>query len=55
MMNDDEISKIYLTGLKYSEKKKNMKFKDGFDFVKKFYLESLNLDIGNAIDSLNEY
>ncbi len=55
MMNDSEKSKLYLIGLKYSEKNKKLKFKNEFDFIKTVYLESVNFDIGNNIDELREY
>lgn len=55
MMNDSEKSKLYLIGLKYSEKNEKLKFKNEFDFIKTVYLESVNFDIGNNIDELREY
>lgn len=55
MMNDSEKSKLYLIGLKYSEKNEKLKFKNKFDFIKTVYLESANFDIGNNIDELKEY
>lgn len=55
MMNDSEKSKLYLIGLKYSEKNEELKFKNEFDFIKTVYLESVNFDIGNNIDELKEY
>lgn len=54
-MNDSEKSKLYLIGLKYSEKNEELKFKNEFDFIKTIYLESVNFDIGNNIDELKEY
>lgn len=54
-MNDSEKSKLYLIGLKYSEKNEELKFKNEFDFIKTVYLESVNSDIGNNIDELKEY
>ncbi len=54
-MNDSEKSKLYLIGLKYSEKNEELKFKNEFDFIKTVYLESVNFDIGNNIDELKEY
>lgn len=55
MMNDSERSKLYLIGLRYSQENKKIEFKNEFDFIKTVYLESVNFNIGNNIDSLKEY